>query len=73
MKCNKTLSKWCKNKHGASKIRDTFETYHISCSPSAKLDINGFRAKIIHYMAAGRDNSIAPGCGTPSRAPTHEN
>jgi hypothetical protein len=30
MKCNKTLSKWCKNKHGASKIIDTFETYHSS-------------------------------------------
>jgi hypothetical protein len=28
MKCNETLSKWCKNKHGASKIIDTFETYH---------------------------------------------
>jgi hypothetical protein len=27
-KCNETLSKWCKNKHGASKIMDTFETYH---------------------------------------------
>jgi hypothetical protein len=27
MKCNKTLSKWYKNKHGASKIIDTFETY----------------------------------------------
>jgi hypothetical protein len=24
-KCNKTLSKWCKNKHGASKIIDTLE------------------------------------------------
>jgi hypothetical protein len=22
------LGKWCKNKHGASKIIDTFETYH---------------------------------------------
>jgi hypothetical protein len=30
MKCNETLSKWCKNKHGASKIIDTFETYHSS-------------------------------------------
>jgi hypothetical protein len=30
MKCNKTLSKWCKNKHGASKIIDTFETYQPS-------------------------------------------
>jgi hypothetical protein len=27
MKCNKTQSKWCINKHGASKIIDTFETY----------------------------------------------
>jgi hypothetical protein len=27
-KCNETLSKWCKNKHGASKIMDMFETYH---------------------------------------------
>jgi hypothetical protein len=29
-KCKETLSKWCKNKHGASKIIDTFEMYHIS-------------------------------------------
>jgi hypothetical protein len=28
-KCNETLSKWCKNKHGASKIIDTFETYQF--------------------------------------------
>jgi hypothetical protein len=27
-KCNKTQSKWCINKDGASKIIDTFETYH---------------------------------------------
>jgi hypothetical protein len=27
-KYNETLSKWCENKHGASKIIDTFETYH---------------------------------------------
>jgi hypothetical protein len=26
-KCNETLSKWSKNKHGASKIIDTLETY----------------------------------------------
>jgi hypothetical protein len=30
MKCNETQGKWCKNKHGASKIIDTFETYHTS-------------------------------------------
>jgi hypothetical protein len=27
-KYSKTQSKWCKNKHGASKIIDMFETYH---------------------------------------------
>jgi hypothetical protein len=27
-KCNETQGKLCKNKHGASKIIDTFETYH---------------------------------------------
>jgi hypothetical protein len=30
MKCNETLSKWYKNKHGVSKIIDTFETYQAS-------------------------------------------
>ena len=30
MKCNETQGKWCKNKHGASKIMDTLETYHHS-------------------------------------------
>jgi hypothetical protein len=30
-KCNETLGRWCKNKHGASKIIDMFETYHPSC------------------------------------------
>jgi hypothetical protein len=29
-KCNETLSKWYKNKHGASKIIDTFETYQMA-------------------------------------------
>jgi hypothetical protein len=29
-KCNETIGKWCKNKHGASKIIDTFETYHVA-------------------------------------------
>jgi hypothetical protein len=32
MNCNKTQSKWCINKHGASKIIDTFETYHALSS-----------------------------------------
>jgi hypothetical protein len=29
-KCNNTQSKWCINKHGASKIIDTFETYQAT-------------------------------------------
>jgi hypothetical protein len=29
-KCNETVGKWCKSKHGASKIIDTFETYQLS-------------------------------------------
>jgi hypothetical protein len=29
-KCNETLIKWCKNKHGASKIMDTLETYQFA-------------------------------------------
>jgi hypothetical protein len=28
-KCNETQGKWCKNKHEASKIIDTFETYQV--------------------------------------------
>jgi hypothetical protein len=28
-KCNKTIGKWCKNKHEASKIIDTFVTYQV--------------------------------------------
>jgi hypothetical protein len=34
-KCNKIQSKWCINKHGASKIIDTFETYHPRSHGSA--------------------------------------
>jgi hypothetical protein len=35
-KCNKTQSNWCINKHAASKIIDTFETYQTSASASAR-------------------------------------
>jgi hypothetical protein len=40
-KCNKTLSKWCKNKHGASKIIDTFETYQNLDSSFLSVDEQG--------------------------------
>jgi hypothetical protein len=32
-KCNEILGKWCKNKHGASKIIDTFWTYQAFPPP----------------------------------------
>jgi hypothetical protein len=38
MKCNETLNKWCKNKHGASKIMDTLDMYHIPSSWGSQLD-----------------------------------
>jgi hypothetical protein len=37
-KCNKTQSKWCINKHGTSKIIDTFETYHEASDMNVDLD-----------------------------------
>jgi hypothetical protein len=58
MKCNKTQSKWCKNKHGASKIIDTFETYQcvpVKSHPTSRGHeskphvVNGQRLK--HYIA----------------------
>jgi hypothetical protein len=41
MKCNETLSKWCKNKHGASKIMDTLEMYQTWFSIASNLSIFG--------------------------------
>jgi hypothetical protein len=35
-KCNEILGKWCKNKHGASKIMDTLETYHTATRPQRR-------------------------------------
>jgi hypothetical protein len=37
-KCNKTLGKWCKNKHRASKIIDTLEMYHVAREASTLED-----------------------------------
>jgi hypothetical protein len=39
-KCNETLDKWCKNKHRASKIIDTLETYQLlSIIPCALVNV----------------------------------
>jgi hypothetical protein len=36
-KCNETIGKWCKNKHGASKIIDTLETYQATRNAHKKI------------------------------------
>jgi hypothetical protein len=51
-KCNKTLSKWCKNKDGASKIMDTLETYqdsvpHRAASFSTRVDISPLHLSLL--------------------------
>jgi hypothetical protein len=38
-KCNETVGKWCKNKHGASKIIDTLETYQSSVGSSSEVNL----------------------------------
>jgi hypothetical protein len=48
MKCNETLCKWCKTKHGASKIMDTLETYHPS-NPSSSSE--GHQARKLWLVA----------------------
>jgi hypothetical protein len=48
-KCNETLSKWCKNKHGASKIIDTFETYQL-CAGSTLLLLQSYALDEAPYI-----------------------
>jgi hypothetical protein len=43
------------------------------CTPRSNLNLNGFRPKIIQYMAACCDNSSNLGSGLPTRSPSHEN
>jgi hypothetical protein len=54
-KCNETIGKWCKNKHGASKIIDTFETYQGAVA--ARLSEEGVRPD----WAAREDEHIHAG------------
>jgi hypothetical protein len=52
MKCNKAVGKWCKNKHGASKIIDTLETYQ---SPAARAEEIGRGEAIVAPEATAMD------------------
>jgi hypothetical protein len=51
-KCNETLSKWCKNKHGASKIIDTFETYQ-----AAALKVGGDNTRELQSLTFQGENA----------------
>jgi hypothetical protein len=62
-KCNETISKWCKNMHGASKIIDTFETYHRAMRQVAHRDwtLAGCGPRPAGRSAGARAQNIAQG------------
>jgi hypothetical protein len=65
-KCNETLGKWYKNKHGASKIIYTFETYHMS-QPFTLCRGVSFQKRSKPYCTTGRSfPSTLPWCGAQS-------
>jgi hypothetical protein len=53
-KCNETVGKWCKNKHGASKIIDTLETYHTSSKPAQTLRNRWELTHALHLVDSSR-------------------
>jgi hypothetical protein len=52
-KCNETTGKWCKNKHGASKIIDTFETYQQQTLQNQRRTTNIFGFSIFETRTEG--------------------
>jgi hypothetical protein len=50
-KCNETIGKWCKNKHGASKIIDTLETYQYTILRD-RFRINGNNKELIGNVSS---------------------
>jgi hypothetical protein len=56
-KCNEIIGKWCKNKHGASKIIDTLETYQplpkINDADLKKVKKEGFLAQSAEIVFPG--------------------
>jgi hypothetical protein len=60
MKCNETLSKWCKNKHGASKIIDTFWTYQVAAESTDETDGAAIQGPVqAGYPQWGRRRPVA--------------
>jgi hypothetical protein len=57
-KSNEILSKWCKNKYGASKIIDTLDTYQCHSASSCFLLFLCFR-KVIWEMLSELDETKA--------------
>jgi hypothetical protein len=70
-KCNKTQSKWCVNKHGASKIIDTFETYQPARPPEeGQRGTGGTKGTLKagrRARARGKEIAGIPLCGLSSR------
>jgi hypothetical protein len=58
-KFNETLNKWCKNKHGASKIMDTLETYQSPrAAESICIGLLDSEAVVRLFIRAQRDTHI---------------
>jgi hypothetical protein len=75
-KCNETIGKWCKNKHRASKIIDTFETYHqpiLSCMQPCpaivRRGLPGFTASTPTLFHHAREQNMAACRGRGGAAP----
>jgi hypothetical protein len=56
-KCKETVGKWCKKKHGASKIIDTLETYH----PTAPSPLTGANTVAVPPRPANPKNQSNAG------------
>jgi hypothetical protein len=63
MKCNETLGKWCKNKHEASKIMDTLETYQLTgkgtVGRKAKVCMDGHSFTQAHFTVLHNSTVVA--------------
>jgi hypothetical protein len=68
MKCNEIQGKWCKNKHGASKIIDTLETYHGSrveqsgvCDVGDKIPPHAIRIMGVGHLIPIKEHLLVEG------------